>query len=673
MKNKPLFRTWFIYFTLYNLVFLSLQFAYVFSKSGSFIHTIPLPTTVYIELTTTVLTHIGLYIGLSLLQTSILWGLLQYRLGLDALERWHIIIWSLSIAALITSNAYFFPLSVFSRLLFPTLPEAYLLWAMLFSITTLCLLLLNSLFFASIRYPIISGGAALLSISLYVNSIIHTHQTIVVDKKHSPVHIVLIGVDSLNPNIINNKNMPTIAHFLKNSVHFKETISPLAHTYPAWTSILTGLYPHHHHASYNLMPPDLVNSTRSIAWSLQHSGYHTLFATDDRRFNNLGKEFGFQTIIGPKIGVNDVLLGTFNDFPLSNLIVNLRISQWLFPYNYISRASHFSYYPETFDNALQRALAAGNPGSAPYFIAVHFTLPHWPYAWAKSSPALVKDEYNYEEREELYLAALKRADEQVHDLLHILQRYGYLSNSLIVLLSDHGEALYVPGSRHTLASYYQGGDNHVFADYLKRKTSTVLESSVGHGTDLLSPDQYHCLLAIKIFQHNQLISPAKVINTRVALLDITPTIDSFLNLTSQQSYDGISLLKSITSQHPTLPLRSFIMESGMLPNQFLTREKARLLGKKFFNIAPNSEQLVLRKNELRTIDAMKLYAVIEGPWVFALYPDDTGYIPIIQNLENGKWTDELNSHFARTSPALSMLERLNQFYNKKWNLAVVDF
>ena len=504
----------------------------------------------------------------------------------------------------------------------------------------------------------------MLNIFLYNNKVPLIERHHPTETTHS--NIILIGVDSLGPKSISTKNTPALTHFIKDSVLFKETISPLARTYPAWSSILTGLYPHHHHARYNLMPPELVQSSSSVAWPLQHLGYQTIFATDDRQFNNMGKEFGFQTIIGSKLGVYDMLLGTFNDFPLSNFLVNLPFSHWIFPYNYINRASHFTYSPQSFDKALQYTLASRKQAS-PLFLAVHFTLPHWPYAWAESPPPK-SHEYSPKERAELYLAALNRVDQQVAKLLRELHQYGYLENSLVVLLSDHGEAFYVSGSRQTNQRSYQGPGVSKFSNYLKQKTSTTLERSVGHGSDLLSAAQYHCILAFKIYRQNQLITTPKVINTRVALLDIAPTIYAFLNKPARQQVDGISLLKPLISDENLLHERFFIMESGMLPNQFLSREKAKVLGKKYFTVDAQTSQLQLRKKELAALDAMKLYAVIEGNWILALYPDGDDYMPIIMNLYSGKWTDELTSDFARLSPATNLLNHLQLFYKKKWPL-----
>ena len=638
------YREWFFWFALYNALFLSLQLAYILSQSNSFVHTVPLPTKIYLELIATLGAHIGLYLLLSTMQTMLLWGVDKtYGLNQTLRNRWQLSIWSLSVCALLTSNGYFFPLSLFSRLFsFSELPPALFLSLLAGSLMTLVLLTLNAFFWAvKLRIKTMALLLAILSVFMYFPL-----QSISINQQNT--NIILIGVDSLPPDAISMQNTPTMAHFINTSVLFKETISPLARTFPAWTSILTGLYPYHHGAHYNLMPPNLVKSDKSIAWDLQQAGFETIFGTDDRRFNNLGKEFGFQKIIGPALGVNDILIGTFNDFPLSNLLVNLPFARWIFPYNYMNRASHFVYYPQTFDNALAKTLG-WRKQNKPLFLAIHFTLPHWPYAFASSTPAQVKDEYSVNEREQLFSTAIHQADQQVAHLLDTLKEYGYLKNSLVILLSDHGETLYTKGSRQTQPDAYQGPGSNILADYFKRKTSTALERSAGHGSDLLSKDQYHCVLAGKIYKQSKQISITKKIKTRVALIDVSPTILAYLKLPNEQHMDGLSLLGALLDSNTLLPERTFTMESGMLPNQFLSRETARQLGEKFFHVNKKSGQLQIRKNQLATLDAVKLYAVIRGDWVLAFYPDDDGYIPVTQRLSDGAWTDELESNFSKLS------------------------
>ena len=484
----------------------------------------------------------------------------------------------------------------------------------------------------------------------------------------SKPHLILIGIDSLHPQSIDQAETPTLASFINQSLWFKETISPLAHTYPAWTTILTGLYPAHHHATYNLMPTQQTSTHKSIAWTLQKAGYQTLFATDDRRFNTLDKEFGFQTIIGPKRGVNDVLIGSFNDFPLSNFLINLPIGRLLFPYNHMNRASYFSYYPSTFNHALHNVLSS-QQANTPLFMAVHFTLPHWPYAFAPSDPELVNDEYRVDHREPLYHAALHAVDQQVALLLATLKQQGYLSNSLVVLLSDHGETLYTPDSRQTTRATYQGTGTSKLEAFLLKHTATVLNKSAGHGSDLLSPTQYHCVLAFQTYFANRLISPSATLSQRVALMDIAPTLLAFSDLKNEHTMDGVSLMGILKHPKVILPPRSFVMESGMFPNQLLSKEKARQLGQEFFTVNSTHGLLQLQVNKLPILDRLKLYAIIKDDWLLALYPmPEGGYLPIIQQLSTGRWIDDLRTPFARSSEAQALLHQLTQFYNHPWDV-----
>lgn len=658
MKKLPLISSYFTQFLLYNLIFFSFQIAYVFSKGNSFISVIPLPPSLYLELLLTLGSHLILYFLLSTLQSLLFWGLIQQRWSSSALEKGHLWIWILSVCAIILSNGYFFPLSLFSRLLLPGLPLFILTGLMLVSSLTLGLLLLNSLYFVTKKRPALSSILFSVAVCTMIYPILYPGLQ---QQLSTQNNIILIGIDSLNPKYINAKDTPTLAQFIDQSVLFKETISPLARTYPAWSTILTGLYPLHHHASYNLMPPQKVNSTESMVWALDQRAYHTLFATDDRQFNNLGKEFGFQTIVGPPLGANDLLLGTFNDFPLSNLLVNSKVGYWLFPYNHMNRASHFSYYPQTFNQALKSSLASNNP-NRPLFLAVHFTLPHWPYTWAESSAAKFNKDYDVSEQTALYAAAIKGADQQVDSLLQTLKRKNYLKNTMIILFSDHGEALYSKGSRQTSARAYQGKGPSSFAKYIKEKTSTELDMSVGHGSDLLSTDQYHCLLAFKLFKNNQLMSEPQRVSTRVALIDLMPTIQDFLHIALAKPVDGISLLNTIINKAP-LPERAFLMESGMLPNQFLSKEKAKELAPLYFTVDSKTGLVHVREDVLQTLDAQKLYGLIEGDWVLALYPEDHHYLHIIQHLPDGRWTDDLDNDFAKDSPGLKMLKELREFYH----------
>lgn len=659
MKPAARKRTYFVYFLLFNLCFLGLQAAYVYLQNGSFVSSIVLPTIAWQQILATLGIQLMLYLLLSGLQTLLLLGVLKRPWHHYSADQWQIIIWLLWVCLLLSANAYYFPLSSFSKLLSPPIPSFLMLIVLSSSGLALSLLVLNSLLYRQSLYLLVFA-LPLLFFCIFNKT---SHQPSKPQASTQP-NVIILGIDSLSPERINAHNMPFFSQLIKNSSQFTNSISPLARTYPAWTSILTGLYAKHHHAEENLVAKSTVKSQNSIAWLLGTKGYTTIFATDDRRFNSIDREYGFKKIIGPKTGVNDVLIGSFNDFPLSNLLINFRISAWLFPFNYSNRASFFSYYPQTFNEKLEQELSA-NLQKFPVFLAVHFTLPHWPYAWANSLPEQVNNEFSIEKRDILYQQSLRRIDQQFHSFFNYLQQRNYFDNSLLIILSDHGEVLYYPDSRRTNYHNYQGKRPSRFAKYLKQHTATVLNKSAGHGSDILSPQQYHNVLAFRIYKNAHLATPTSQINTRMALIDLAPTILDFLHVNNPQKMDGISLLPAILNPLIALPARTFFIESGMFPNQLLSKKKSIQIGELFYNVNPLSGELEIKPEKLQAISRQKLYGVIDGDWVLALYPDKNTYIPVIQNLRSGFWTDNLHSDFARSTPAQQMYQQMQQFYGSE--------
>ncbi|STX27837.1 putative Sulfatase [Legionella beliardensis] len=646
-------------FFIYNLVFVFLQFLFIFGQGHSFIQAMAYPIRVYLELLAALFIQLILYGILSWLQTGLLWGVARFATNKTVIERWQVIIYSLSLTALVTLNCYFFPLSKFSGIFLPEAPSIFINGLMIISLAILLLLTLITLSQFLYKKPWWTIPLA-LAISLVLFLQLKPTAT---NLTNNQPNLIIIGVDSFSPDQVNSAFTPNLYKYLQESVHFTEVISPLARTYPAWITILTGLYPLHHQARENLYPLASVNYMDSLAWMLRQKGYYTVFASDDRRFNNLGQEFGFNEIIGPRIGVNEILMGSLYDTPLSNLLINLRLTKWLFPYNYANRAGHFSYYTSTFDLELQNALAKAD-NKRPLFFAVHFTLPHWPYAWATSSPVQVDDVFELNNREILYNQAIQQVDQQVGTILKFLTQHGALTNSFVIVLSDHGEVLYKKGSRHTDPRLYQSQGYNQFINYLKKKTDTKLQRSAGHGSDLLSPAQNQCVLGFKIFEHGKLITQPKTITTRIALIDIAPTIAAFFNFNLRLKPDGISLLNSILGNQLPPPNRGIMLESGMLPNLAPTPAKVIQYAKELFQINPSNTHLEIRQDKFATINSMKLYGLIKDNWLLALYPDDGRYITVILQLDNGYWTDNLNSPFAKSTPVLPMLKELQQFYTE---------
>jgi arylsulfatase A-like enzyme len=135
-----------------------------------------------------------------------------------------------------------------------------------------------------------------------------------------------------------------------------------------------------------------------------------------------------------------------------------------------------------------------------FFLAVHFCAPHWPYISSAPYP------YLYEKKSnplfDQYDGAIRMVDDQLGRLISTIKSRGLYDNSIIIILSDHGETF------------------------------------EGHGTDLKVSDQNRILTAFKLPGKNSHFEVQKLVGT----IDIFPTILDLLDLNRDDyHYEGSSL------------------------------------------------------------------------------------------------------------------------------------
>lgn len=342
-------------------------------------------------------------------------------------------------------------------------------------------------------------------------------------------NIILIGIDSLRPELM-HKYMPFLQAQLSKSMVYTNAYTPFARTYPAWTSIVTGRHPINHNARFNLQPESTLNTNNSYLPNiLKAQGYQTIYASDERRFSNLGKPQGFEKTIGPRTGASDFILGNYSDFPISNLLTVLPLARWTIPELYANRAAHHLYRPKQFIKLLISQL--DDIENKPLFLATHFCLAHWPYSFIGH-----KDEKTYVEKPS-YPDNLRHIDKQIENLFSYLNAKQLLDNSKIVFLSDHGESW---GKTSTHLKDSSGRELFV-SDY-------------GHGMNILSPDSHKVLIGLKGFTVGNGNS-----SRLTSLMDIKPTILDEMNIDySHLALDGSSLLQ------PQPKLKEISFESGLI-------------------------------------------------------------------------------------------------------------
>lgn len=462
------------------------------------------------------------------------------------------------------------------------------------------------------RWPLaaiaVIGGGTIGLLTTSVGGAKQTHPSI----EELP-NIVVIGIDSLRPDHLHRFGFPenitpNLDELLKDAAVFEKASTPLARTFPSWVSLLTGLEPQRHGGRFNLMPQDMVHTERSIAPLFQRRGYRTVYATDESRFSNIDSNYGFEEVMAPPYGFADFLLGSINDAPLINLLVNSSMGKILMPLSYSNRAAHITYWPETFDSDLRQLIDNGD--SRPMFLAVHFCLPHWPYKWGEIDEIKFASNETGENSEghQLYLNALHRADRQVGDLMSHLKETGHLENTLVVFISDHGESFMLDKDKLNA-----GGPE---------SRRHQLPQLPGHATSVLDSSQYNVMMAFRDFGRNDVI--AETFHTPVSLIDVAPTILGYTFGKSENDFDGLPLDGVIKGEILPPENRIFFRESGFSVPAILEHNPnaadAFHQGAEYYNLNSDNGRLEVRKEFLDELMQEKQRSVVMGRWILAFMP-----------------------------------------------------
>ncbi len=99
-----------------------------------------------------------------------------------------------------------------------------------------------------------------------------------------------------------------------------------------------------------------MHEGETLGDALRARGYRAIYATDEVRFANFDRSFGFDQLITPPVGAADFLLGYAGDMPLVNLVASTPAGGVLFPSNHANRAANVTYRPRHFVSRLEREL-----------------------------------------------------------------------------------------------------------------------------------------------------------------------------------------------------------------------------------------------------------------------------------------------------------------------------
>lgn len=373
-------------------------------------------------------------------------------------------------------------------------------------------------------------------------------------------NLLIIGVDALRPDHLKRNGYfrntaPNLEALLQESVVFTNAFTAIARTYPSWVSILTGRWPINNGIRDNLPHPDLlVPSISNFAQEMKDAGWTTNFITDDSRFSYMVPKMGFDFIEQPEVSLTNFSLSvTEPRFRIFHGFLHNPLGFMVAPVLRHNQGFGRSYRPELFKDTVVDMLAESSENNQ-FMMAVHSCVLHAPgdrnYPWSREFDQryyTLRNRFRYSQSgssllesfldkgkniddvlhqdQNIYDSGLLMADDLIGDMVAELKRSGLWDNTIIVLLSDHGEEMFA----QDLPYKYQG-PNHGYHPY-------------GEG-------QHHVMLAIR-FPENLAVSAEYAsykgteISDTVRLIDLAPTIAELFSLEWNNEFDGASLLPLI--------------------------------------------------------------------------------------------------------------------------------
>jgi phosphoglycerol transferase MdoB-like AlkP superfamily enzyme len=283
---------------------------------------------------------------------------------------------------------------------------------------------------------------------------------------------IIIASDALRPDHLGaygypRDTSPALDKLIHRGISFSNAYIEVPRTFPSWVSILTGQYASTHGIRH-MFPTsrDVNRNFSSIARILGNEGYETSVVTDYAGDIFTRIDLGFKNVDTPYFNFRSVIQQVIlENHPFLLPFLTNKAGLAVFP---VLRDSAYFCPPSLLRDRIIRAI--DHAGNRPFFITTFFSSTHFPYAppypyyarYAKKgyngpyryfkqriisldgkgeSAAAMKQE-DIEQIHALYDAGIRAMDDAVGDIIAHLELQGKLDDTIIVILSDHGENLY---------------------------------------------------------------------------------------------------------------------------------------------------------------------------------------------------------------------------------------
>ncbi|HIE27735.1 TPA: sulfatase [Candidatus Poribacteria bacterium] len=296
------------------------------------------------------------------------------------------------------------------------------------------------------------------------------------------MNILLIILDATRADHLscygyNRNTSPVIDAIAREGVLYENAISPAPWTLPAYSSILTGMFPSKHRV--NRHQPILDGAYSTLPEILRSSGYevfgvsNTVWISDATQFNRGFHQFlkawqywqsdsdlnnkRMVTLSNQEVGVLKDILKTFMKDNVFKNLINAFYSAFLFQRrddgaNRVNRLA-------------KRLLNRYYSGKNPFFMMLHYLEPHLKYhppgkykslfldddfnvhtinkvnqnAWDYICQKVQMSNVDFAILRALYDAEIFYVDSRIGEIVHFLKNNQLLDNTMLIITADHGE------------------------------------------------------------------------------------------------------------------------------------------------------------------------------------------------------------------------------------------
>ncbi|MEE9394891.1 MAG: sulfatase-like hydrolase/transferase [Planctomycetota bacterium] len=328
-----------------------------------------------------------------------------------------------------------------------------------------------------------------------------------VEVQHLPVprpNIIVLGCDSLRYDHLGchgyaRDTSPNIDAMAREAIDFHQMHVGTASTLESWTSFMTGLHPANHHLRYMFASKEQVaqveNSKSTLPRLLRERGYSSTVVGDWAANCFKLADFGFDHTETSDVQNLDVFLAevAFRTHPLVPHFFSNQFGEYIIPL--MAQATGYLHPGHLTTKFLDRLDESSSKGK-PFFGVLFLASTHLPFKVSHPwNQKFVSPDYRGPNRFQvafdvddfiqhgfdqivpqkekdhiiaLYDGGVSQFDDQVGRVLRHLKRTGLDQNTIVVVMSDHGEDLYEPGTTLGHGTNFFGGDQSTRIPFIVR-------------------------------------------------------------------------------------------------------------------------------------------------------------------------------------------------------------